>query len=76
MASDLAWLPARAMLAGMARGRFASSDLVSACLAAIAAGDGAVRSFVRLDPAARRVARASDARRARSRPLEGLPVGV
>jgi len=76
MASELSWLPARAMLAGMARGRFASADLVAASLAAIAAGDGAVRSFVRLDPAARGAARASDARRARRRALEGLPVGV
>jgi Asp-tRNA(Asn)/Glu-tRNA(Gln) amidotransferase A subunit family amidase len=75
MASDLAWMGARAMLAGMARRRFTAAALTSSCLEAIAARDGAVRAFVRLDPDARRAARASDVRRAR-RPLEGLPVGV
>ena len=63
------------MCAGLAARRFTSSDLVAACLAAIKARDGALRSFVRLAPDARRVARVSDARRKR-RALEGLPIGV
>lgn len=75
MASDLAWLGAREMLAGLARRRFTASALAASCLDAIAARDGAIRAFVRLDPDARRAAAASDARRAR-RPLEGLPVGI
>ena len=75
MASDLAWLGAREMLAGLARRRFSAAALAESCLDAIAARDAAIRAFVRLDPAARAAARASDARRAR-RPLEGLPVGI
>ena len=75
MASDLAWLGAREMLAGLARRRFTAAALTSSCLEAIAVRDGAIRSFVRLNPDALRAARASDARRAR-RPLEGLPVGI
>ena len=75
MASDLAWLGAREMLAGLARRRFSAAALAESCLDAIAARDPAIRAFVRLDPAARAAARASDAHRAR-RPLEGLPVGI
>ncbi|MFO0294009.1 MAG: amidase [Rhodospirillales bacterium] len=75
MASDLAWLGAREMLAGLARRRFSAAALAESCLDAIAARDPAIRAFVRLDPAARAAARAADARRAR-RPLEGLPVGI
>jgi Asp-tRNA(Asn)/Glu-tRNA(Gln) amidotransferase A subunit family amidase len=75
MASDLAWLGAREMLAGLARRRFTAAALAESCLDAIAARDAAIRAFVRLDPAARAAARASDARRTR-RPLEGLPVGI
>jgi len=75
MASDLAELSARAMLAGLSTHRFTSGDLVAACLGAIKARDGALHSFIRLAPDARRVARASDARRKR-RVLEGLPIGI
>ena len=75
MASDLAWLGAREMLAGLTRRRFTARALTDSCLGEIAARDGAIRAFVRLAPDARRVAAASDRRRAR-RPLEGLPVGV
>jgi Asp-tRNA(Asn)/Glu-tRNA(Gln) amidotransferase A subunit family amidase len=75
MASDLAWLSARAMLQGLARRRFTAADLATACLTQIAARDPELHAFVRLAPDARRVARASDARRTR-RPLEGLPIGI
>ena len=75
MASDLAWLSARAMLEGLARRRCTGADLTAACLAQIAERDRALHAFVRLAPDATRVARASDARR-RRRPLEGLPIGI
>jgi len=75
MESDLAWLGAREMLAGLARRRFAAAELVEACQAAIAARDGALHAFVRLDPEALANARASDRRRPR-RALEGLPIGI
>jgi amidase len=75
MASDLAWLGAREMLAGLARRRFTAAALTESCLDAIAARDAAIHAFVRLDPHARRAARTSDARRAR-RALEGLPIGI
>jgi Asp-tRNA(Asn)/Glu-tRNA(Gln) amidotransferase A subunit family amidase len=57
MASDLAWLGAREMLAGLARRRFSAAALAESCLDAIAARDPAIRAFVRLDPAARAAAR-------------------
>ena len=46
MASDLAWLGAREMLAGLARRRFTAAALTESCLDAIAARDGATSCWV------------------------------
>lgn len=65
--------------AGLERGQFSAVELVEQQLGAIAAGQGAINSYIAVDAdAARAAARVSDSLRARglAGPLEGLPVAI
>ena len=66
------------MREALERGLTTSLALVEAALARIEAEDGAIRAFIQVNPAARDLARASDARRAAGAagPLEGIPFAV
>jgi Asp-tRNA(Asn)/Glu-tRNA(Gln) amidotransferase A subunit family amidase len=72
-------LTAAAAARAIRAGRLSARELVEACLARIAARDGAVRAFVRLAPDAREAADRADAARragASAGPLGGVPVAV
>ncbi|MEM9783046.1 MAG: amidase [Pseudomonadota bacterium] len=77
---DPADLTAREALAQLASGALSAAALVDACLARIAAHDGAIRAFAHVDAeGARRAAEALDRHRRHGLPLgplHGLPVGV
>ncbi|MGG5809636.1 amidase [Falsiroseomonas sp. CW058] len=74
--TDPATLTAGAAADAIAAGRLTSEALVRACLARIAARDGAVRAWAFLDPdLALAAARAAD-RSAPLGPLHGVPVGL
>ncbi len=66
--------------AALAAGHLTAEALVERCLARIAAGDGALNSFVHVDAdGARAAAQASDARRKAGAPLsalDGIPLSI
>jgi fatty acid amide hydrolase len=78
--SELCRLPATALAALLARGEVSSREVVAAHLDRIAALDGRVRAFARVDaPRALAAADEADAERRAGRvrgPLHGLPVSV
>ncbi len=77
---DIAWLPATAQLAVLAAKKVSSAELVELYLSRIDTYNASLNAIVTVDPdAARRVAKRSDAARARGDelgPLHGLPITV
>ncbi len=69
-------LSARAAAAGIARGAFTAEALATACLARVAAREGAVGAFAHLDPALALAAATACDRAAPRGMLHGIPVGV
>jgi aspartyl-tRNA(Asn)/glutamyl-tRNA(Gln) amidotransferase subunit A len=76
--TDALDLDAGALLGALEAGELTSAELTRGLLERIAALDGELGCFVRLDPTAEDQAAASDARRraGETGPLEGLPVAV
>lgn len=77
---DIAWLPATAQLAVLAAKKVSSAELVELYLSRIDTYNASLNAIVTVDPdTARRVAKRSDAARARGDelgPLHGLPITV
>lgn len=80
MAIDLKSLTLVGISEKLAAGEFTSAELVEACLARLAAVDGKVKAFLKVDAeAVRKAASESDVRRAAGKSLsafDGIPVGI
>ncbi|HEX6605727.1 MAG TPA: Asp-tRNA(Asn)/Glu-tRNA(Gln) amidotransferase subunit GatA [Chloroflexia bacterium] len=78
--TDLSYLALHEVRAMLDRGEMSSLELAEACLARMAAVDGAVHAFLTItDEVAREQARASDTRRANGvvlSPLDGIPMSL
>jgi aspartyl-tRNA(Asn)/glutamyl-tRNA(Gln) amidotransferase subunit A len=78
--TDLSYLALHEVRAMLDRGEVSSLELTEACLARMAAVDGAVHAFLTItDELAREQARASDTRRANGvvlSPLDGIPMSL
>src|SRR6476646_1789535 len=78
--TDLSYLALHEVRALLDRGEVSSLELTDACLARMAAVDGAVHAFLTItDELAREQARASDTRRANGvvlSPLDGIPMSL